>query len=125
MGLILCAVRVVSRKVGYLFFPVILVLIHIVESWLRHCFTSRKVTGSIPGDVIVFLPIDLILQPKYDPGIDSASNRNEHQEFSWGLKGGRRVRLTTLPSSVSRFSRENVGAQKVHNPMGVHGLLQG
>jgi hypothetical protein len=24
------------------------------------------------------------LQPHYGPGVDSASNRNEHQETSWG-----------------------------------------
>ena len=35
------------------------------------------------------------------PGVDSASNRNEYQEyFLWG-KGGRCVRLTTLPSSCA------------------------
>jgi hypothetical protein len=41
-----------------------------------------------------------------------------------GVKGGRRVRLTS-PPSVSRMSRENVGASTSHNPMGLHGLLQG
>jgi hypothetical protein len=39
-----------------------------------------------------------------------------------GGKGGRRVRLTTLQASVSL---ENVGAWTSHNPMGLHGLLQG
>jgi hypothetical protein len=34
-------------------------------------------------------------------GVDSASNRNEYQESSWGVKSGRRVGLTTLPPSVS------------------------
>jgi hypothetical protein len=28
--------------------------------------------------------VDLILQLHYDPGVDSASNRNEYQESSWG-----------------------------------------
>jgi hypothetical protein len=42
-----------------------------------------------------------------------------------GVKGGRRVRLTILPPSVSRLSRENVGASTSHNRMGLHGLLQG
>jgi hypothetical protein len=41
------------------------------------------------------------------------------------VKGGRRVRLTTLPPSASRLSRENAGASTSHNPMGLHGLLQG
>jgi hypothetical protein len=36
-------------------------------------------------------------QPHYGPGVDSASNRNEDQESSWEVKGGRRVSLTTLP----------------------------
>ena len=34
-------------------------------------------------------------------GVDSASNRNEYQEYSWGDKGGRCVGLTTLPPSCA------------------------
>jgi hypothetical protein len=52
-------------------------------------------------------------------------NRNEYQEPLWGVKGCRCIRLTTLPPSVSRLSKQNVGASKLHNPMGLHGLLQG
>jgi hypothetical protein len=37
----------------------------------------------------------------------------------------RRVWLTTSPPSVSQLSRENVGTSTSHNPMGLHGLLQG
>jgi hypothetical protein len=40
-----------------------------------------------------------------------------------GVKSGRRVGLTTLPSSVSRMS-ENVGASTSRNPKGLHGLYR-
>jgi hypothetical protein len=36
-------------------------------------------------------------RPHNGPGVDSASNRNEYQEYFLGSKGGRCVGLTTLP----------------------------
>jgi hypothetical protein len=40
-----------------------------------------------------------------------------------GVNGGRHGGLTNLLPSVSRLSRQNVGASMSHNPMGLHGLL--
>jgi hypothetical protein len=58
------------------------------------------------------------------PEVNSASNRNDYQEDSWGLRAaGRRVTMTASPPSVNRCP-ENVGASISRNPMGHHGLLQ-
>ena len=37
----------------------------------------------------------------YGSGVDLASNRNEYQGYLLGVKGGRCVGLTTLPSSCA------------------------
>ena len=45
----------------------------------------------------VLLP--MVSLPYYGPGVDSASNRNEYQEYFLGSKGGRCEGLTNLPLS--------------------------
>jgi hypothetical protein len=40
-------------------------------------------------------------RPHYGREVDTASNRNEYQEYLLGGKGGRYVRLTTLPPSYA------------------------
>jgi len=55
-----------------------------VAQWLRCCATNRKVAGSIPVIVSVF---DIkFFRSHYGPGVDSASNRNEYQEYYLGVK---------------------------------------
>jgi len=57
-----------------------------VAQWLRLCATNRKVAGSIPADVSGFF-IDInFFRSHYGPGVDSASNRNEYQEYFLGVK---------------------------------------
>jgi len=61
------------------------------RSLLRHCATSRKVAGSD----------SCWCHSRYGPGTDLASNKNEYQEYFLGGKGGRCVRLTSLPASCA------------------------
>jgi hypothetical protein len=92
------------------------------RSWLRHCATNWKVAVSSPNKVDFF---NLSNSSSRTMALWSteALNRNEYQESSCGVKSGRRVRLTTLPLSVSLPSIGNVGASTSHNPMGLNGLL--
>ena len=69
------------------------------RSWLRNCATSRKVAGSIPDGVTGFFHWHNPSGRTMALGVDSASNRNEYQEYFLGAKGGRCVGLTTLPAS--------------------------
>ena len=57
-----------------------------VAQWLRCCVTNRKVTGSIPAGVSGFFIDIKSFQSHCGPGVDSASNRNEYQEYFLGVK---------------------------------------
>jgi len=69
-----------------------------LAQWLRSCATNRKVAGSIPAGVTGIFRWHKILRI---PGVESASNRNEYQEYFLGGKGGRCVRLTALSPSCA------------------------
>ena len=57
-----------------------------VAQWLRCCATNRKVAGSIPARVSGFFIDIKSFRSHYGPGVDSASNRNEYQEYFLGVK---------------------------------------
>ena len=56
------------------------------RKWLRCCATNRKVVVSIPAGVNGFFIDIKSFRSHYGPGIDSASNRNEYQEYFLGVK---------------------------------------
>jgi len=47
---------------------------------------NRKVAGSIPTGFIGFIIDIKSFRSHYGPGFDSASNRNEYQEYFLGVK---------------------------------------
>ena len=57
-----------------------------VAQWLRCCATNWKVAGSIPAGVTGFFIDIKSFRSHYGPGVDSASNRNEYQEYFLGVK---------------------------------------
>jgi len=81
------------------------------------CATNRKVAGSIPDGVSGFF-IDIKSFRSHDgPGIDSASNRNEYQEYFLGIKSGRRVRLTLPPSCAVVMKSGNLNFLEPSGPL--------
>jgi len=56
-----------------------------VAQWLRCCVTNRKVAGSFPAVSGFFIDIKSF-RSHYGPGVDTASNRNEYQEYFLGVK---------------------------------------
>jgi len=57
-----------------------------VAQWLKCCATNRNVAGSIPASVSGFFIDIKSFRSHNGPGVDSASNRNEYQEYSLGVK---------------------------------------
>jgi len=57
-----------------------------VAQWLRCCATNRKVADSIPAGLSGFFIDIKSFRSHYGTGVDSASNRNEYQEYFLGIK---------------------------------------
>ena len=71
-----------------------------VAQWLRHCAANRKVAGSIPAGVSGFFIDIKSFRSHYDPGVDSASNKNEYQEYFLGVKAAG-AKAGNLPPSCA------------------------
>ena len=103
--------------------PQILKRVTAVAQWLRCCATNRNIAGSIPAGVSGFLIDIKSFRSHYAPGVDSASNRNEYQEYFLGVKSGRCVRLTTLPPSWASVTQS--GNLNLLEPSGHLGPVMG
>ena len=57
-----------------------------VAQWLRSRATNREVAGSIPAGVSRFFFDIKSFRSYYGHGVDTASNRNDYQEYFLGVK---------------------------------------
>ena len=89
-----------------------------------HCASSRKVALSIPRWCHWNFSSTWSFGPHCGPGVDSASNRIEYQEyFLWG-RDGQWVGLTTLPPSCADCL-EIWEPQHLWNPQGLSRPVMG
>jgi hypothetical protein len=64
------------------------------------------------------------VQPHYGPRVNSASNRKDYQEFSWGVKGGRRVKQTPTAAICEPIVETKYGSIDVSQSYGPPRSLQ-
>ena len=62
---------------------------------------GRRVAGLIPDGGHWNFSLTSSFQPHYGPGVDSAEDRNEYQEYLLGCKSGHCIGMTTLSPSCA------------------------
>ena len=98
-----------------------------MAQWLTCCATNRKVAGSIPASVSGFFIDIKSFRSHYGPGVDSASNRNEYQEYFLGGKKRPVRKADRQPYHYPVPLSQNLETLTSWNPLGhsrpVTGLL--
>jgi hypothetical protein len=94
---------------------------NVKNSWLRHYATSRKVAGSFSDEVI-----GLFNRPNLSSRTMALGSTQPLTEMNTkNLPGGKGWPAGAWGWQPHRHCLENVGASTSHNPMSLHGLLQG
>jgi hypothetical protein len=73
------------------------------RSWLRHCATIRKDTGSIPDDVIRFFSLIYSFRSHYGPWSTQPLTEMSTRNFFWGLRQPTR-RADNLTTFICQLS---------------------
>jgi hypothetical protein len=78
-----------------------------------------------PDEVIAFLNWPIPSSRTMALGSTQPLTEMRNQESSWGGKGRPARKADNLTATPWTDYLENVGSSASHNPMGLHGLLQG
>jgi hypothetical protein len=99
---------------------IIIIIIIIIISWFRHYATSLKDAGSIPDEIIGFFNL-----PNSSSRTMALESTQPLTEMSTRNIPGRKGWPAHKADNLTAVCLKNVGASTSHNPMGLHGLLQG